>query len=150
MCRDCTRLGIASVPLAAEQRAAAQPAESFGPRGTRLWDEMSAEREALSPPERLLLEEACRAADRLDKLDDFLTGRGDVWLRFRAANEDGSVVRVVVDRALSEVRQQADTLRGIVADLVRKQVVKSAEEPEASGSDDLASRREERRRAAGL
>jgi hypothetical protein len=98
----------------------------------------------------VLLEEACRLADRLDRLDDFLTGRGDVWLRFHARNEDGSVVRVVVDRALSEARQQADTLRGIVADLVKRQGAKASEEPEASGFDEITRRREERRRAAGL
>jgi len=121
----------------------------FGPRGARLWRDTTADPAlSLSPVELVLLEEACRLADRLDRLDDFLCGRQDAWLRFHARNEDGSVVRVVVDRALSEARQQADTLRGIIADLSRKQGAKVTEEPEASGSDDLASRRADRRRAA--
>jgi hypothetical protein len=152
-CRDCRRRGIvAPTPAAAEPSAPAEPSAHLGPRGTRLWDEMDTEREAMSPPERVLLEEACRAADRLDKLDDFLTGRGDVWLRFRAANEDGTVVRVVVDRALSEVRQQADTLRGIVADLTRKTSGQPApSQSEGSRRDELAKRRADRRReAAGM
>lgn len=150
-CRTCIRAGIAPVaPLAAEP-APAEQAESFGARGARLWRDITSDPAiTLSPAKRVLLEEVCRSADRLDKLDDFLAGRGDVWLRFRASNEDGSVVRVVVDRALSEVRQQQDTLRGLIADMEKDLGAKSDEEPEASGSDDLAKRREDRRRAAGL
>lgn len=149
LCAECRRRPVTASHSATP--AQPEPADGFGPRGGRLWrDSLADPALNLSPAERVLLEEACRLADRLDRLDDFLAGRGDVWLRFHARNEDGSIVRVVVDRALSEARQQADTLRGIVADLVKRQGTKASEEPEASGFDEITRRREERRRAAGL
>lgn len=152
LCQTCrTKSGPAPQAPQAHPEPAIEPAEGFAPRGARLWSEMTAERSDLSPAERVLLEEACRTADRLDRLDAFLLGRQDAWLRFHARNEDGSVVRVVVDRALTEVRQQQDTFRGMVADLVKKQGAKAATgEPEASPSDELAKRRAESRRTAGL
>jgi hypothetical protein len=155
LCRDCRRKPLTAravpPPEPVDVKLTTEPSDRFGPRGARLWRDATADPDlTLSPAEVVLLEEACRLADRLDRLDDFLTGRGDVWLRFHARNEDGSVVRVVVDRALSEARQQADTLRGIVADLVKRQGAKASEEPEASGFDEITRRREERRRAAGL
>jgi hypothetical protein len=151
LCRDCKKTeGSAERPPVLVQERPEEPVEGFGPRGSRLWRDMTAEAARMSPAELVLLEEACRTADRLDRLDAFLTGRQDAWLRFHARNEDGSIVRVVVDRALSEVRQQQDTLRGIVADLVRKQGAKAPEEPEASPSDELANRRATNRRTAGL
>jgi hypothetical protein len=104
----------------------------------------------LAPLERTLLEEACRLADRLDQLDDFLRGHGDGWLRFHARNEDGSIVQVVVDKALSESRQQALAFKALVAEM-RTSARGRQEEPakEASVLDELASRRVERRRIAG-
>jgi hypothetical protein len=147
-CRDC--LKTAPEPVSAPQTppvAPDTPSERFGPRGARLWRDMDGDKQ--TPADRALLEEACRTADRLDKLDDFLTGRGDVWLRFHARNEDGTVVRVVVDRALSEVRQQQDVFRGLIADLGRKQAAQSpAEEPKESILDELDRRRKERQQAA--
>jgi hypothetical protein len=129
----------------------APPAAGFGPRGARLWRDTIADPAlVLSPAEQVLLEEACRLADRLDRLDDFLCGRQDAWLRFHARNEDGSIVRVVVDRALSEARQQADTLRGIVSDLVKKTAAPALDKSEGSRRDELARRREERRRSPAL
>lgn len=82
----------------------------LGPRGRRLWQEISDEAGTLAPGEQLLLEEACRSADRLDQLDRILRGKADDWLRFHAMNEDGSIVKVVVNGALMEVRQQQTTL----------------------------------------
>jgi hypothetical protein len=110
---------------------------------------MGADKAGFSPAELVLLEEACRLADRLDRLDDFLCGRQDAWLRFHARNEDGTIVRVVVDRALSEARQQADTLRSIVADLLKKAGGRVSEEPaKESILDELARRRTDRQQAA--
>lgn len=70
----------------------------------------------LSPAERVLLEEACRLADRLDRLDAILRGDLDAWMRFRAS-DDGAEVTVVVDRVLSEARQQQLALRQVLAEL---------------------------------
>lgn len=149
-CRGCLNAtGAPARPAMLDQEPPEAPVEGFGPRGARLWQEMAAERAKMAPAELALLEEACRTADRLDRLDAFLTGRQDAWLRFHARNEDGSIVRVVVDRALTEVRQQQDTFRGMVADLARKQAPAVApEEPKESILDELARARAERQQKA--
>jgi len=87
----------------------------LGIKGSRLWREVCKLHE-LAPPELVLLEEACRIADRLDRLDALLSGESDTWLRFKV-NDDGSEVSVVVDSALSEARQQANVLKQLVAAL---------------------------------
>lgn len=93
------------------------PGEDLERRGARLWADMADA--DLSPPHRVVLEEACRVADRLDRLDALLSGRDD-WLRLRA-EEFGSdrvlEVRVVVDNLLGEARQQEAVLRGLVSEL---------------------------------
>lgn len=73
-----------------------------------------------------LLEEACRIADRLDKLDALLRGDADVWARLvhDVRTED---YELRIDSALIEARQQANTLRQILASLPMK---------EADGGDD--------------
>lgn len=126
------------------------PEQGLADRGRRLYREFTADG-PLTGGERVLLEEACRIADRLDQLDDFLRGHEDAWMRFHVRNEDGSIVQVVIDKALSESRQQALALKGLVAEL-RAARAKQPEEtkPEATRRDELAKRREERRRAAGL
>jgi hypothetical protein len=85
------------------------------------------------------MEEACRIADRLDRLDALLTGEADAWLSFKI-NDDGAEVTVVVDKALSEARQQAAVLKQIFAELRQKTGAAAA----ASGGsvlDQLAARR---------
>lgn len=142
LCQDCRAAPAPPAPVS-------MPAASFGPRGARLWRDTTTDPVlSLSPAELVLLEETCRLADRLDRLDAFLTGREDAWLRFWRT-DDGTTVKVVVDRALTEVRQQQDTFRGMVADLMKKAGVAPApEKPEATRRDELAKRRQERRGAA--
>lgn len=86
----------------------------FGPRGQRLWDDLSGADAA--PTDRVLIEEAARLADRLDVLDRVLTTGGD-WLSFEPALPDGTVVRVVVTGVLAEARQQQATLKQLLAEL---------------------------------
>jgi hypothetical protein len=73
--------------------------------------------------------EACRIVDRLDRLDRQLDGHD--WLRFHA-NEDQTEVIVYVDKVLSEAREQAMALRGIVAEL-EKGLPKPKQEPKGGG-----------------
>jgi hypothetical protein len=115
-------------------------ARSFGPRGRRLWADLTAV-STLDPASAVIAEEACRIADRLDKLDRLITGRDEEWLRFREDHSDEPTVTVVVDNLLAEARQQATALRGLVAQLEKGRPVAEAEKPEASRSDDLAARR---------
>jgi hypothetical protein len=119
-----------------------RPAKStgLGPRGRRLWREMAGDK--LDASKRVLLEEACRIADRLDKLDALLLGDVDAWFRF-TADDSGAEVTVTVDKALSEARHQAVALKQIVSELRQG----AAAKPETGGSvlDQLAARREARR-----
>jgi len=88
--------------------------------GSQLWRDMS---QGLAPMHRVLLLEACRIADRLDKLDRKLRGEDRDWLTLQLP-EDGSIAVVVVDKALSEARQQATALKQIVAELRQTTAVK--------------------------
>jgi hypothetical protein len=118
-----------------------------GERGARLWAEMA---DGLGPAHRVLLEEACRIADRLDRLDALLEGRQDAWLRFDSSRDDGGEVRVVIDALLGESRQQATALRGLVAE-IRAAMGKSGRpvpvKPKGAGLGDLSARIAARRGA---
>lgn len=63
----------------------------------------------------VLLEEACRIADRLDGLARILAGENHELLRV-VVTDLGEVV-LVVDAALAEARQQANVLRQLVTAL---------------------------------
>lgn len=90
----CRELAPPTPPAAAA--APVEPAErAYGPRGQKLWDDMATA--VLGPTHRLLLDEACRLADRLDQLDQLI--------------RDGHVA------LMTEARQQTTALRGIVAEL---------------------------------
>lgn len=118
-----------------------------GPRGQELWDALASA--DLGPAHRLLLDETCRMADRLDRLDASLENK-NTWLRFEAA--DGGSVVVVVDGVLAEYRQQVATLRSLVAEIravLPKASGKPAPEsaPKGGGLADLTSRIADRRKS---
>lgn len=79
-----------------------------------MWREMDGD--SRTGGERALVEEACRIADRLDRLDGLLTGGLEALLRFRIS-DDGAEVTVTVNNVLAEARQQAAVLKQIVAEL---------------------------------
>ncbi|GGM64173.1 hypothetical protein GCM10012275_38390 [Longimycelium tulufanense] len=115
--------------------------DELGARGRRLWDEVTAAGE-LPPLQATLLREACRIADRLDRLHAQLDGRD--WLQLENAGEDGGPVTVVVDRALAEARQQAAVLKQLVAELraatTRSTRSSPAVQGEVGGLADLTAR----------
>lgn len=90
---------------------------NLGERGRRLWQDVTKAGPELTPSEQVLLEEACRTADRLDQLDRILRGDEDCWVSLHSVNEDGSIVKVVLNQALAEARQQQTTLKQLVAEL---------------------------------
>jgi hypothetical protein len=94
--------------------------KGLGVRGTKLWRELHEERgEAFPPAETVLVEEACRMVDRLERLNGLLVGDEAAWARVRVpvnAVEDTPLVLVVND-ALAEARQQANVLKQIIAAL---------------------------------
>lgn len=102
----------------------------------------------LEAADRVLLEEACRIADRLERLDRVLVGDLDAWLSFDAGDGDKPVV-VVVNSVLGEARQQANTLRLMLAQLKPAKAAASDDsgEPEKPGGptlDEIRARREQR------
>lgn len=105
----------------------------LGERGQQLWDAVTA---SWTPPplHAVNLMEACRIADRLEKLDRHL--KGENWLRFWSRNDDGTRIEVIVDKLLSEAREQATALRMITADLIK---AAGSAKPQAKGGGKLAS-----------
>jgi hypothetical protein len=65
-----------------------------------------------------LLLQACRLADRLDQLDMLARGDAASWARIveRDVMRDGDL-ELVIDKALSEERQQALALKQLLAEL---------------------------------
>jgi len=105
-------------------------ASSLGPRGRRLWTALhkGVARDAATD---VLIEEACRIADRLDQLDRLLRGDVDEWIRIELPSLDSVDLVMKVNPLLSEARQQAATLQRLVASLQTKP------EPTKQGSDAL-------------
>lgn len=67
----------------------------------------------------VLVQEACRIADRLDAIDAIVTGKAD-WIElmhFRTKRDREDVVEVTFDHVLGEARQQASALRGLMSQL---------------------------------
>lgn len=89
-------------------------ASSLGPRGLRLWlslcDRVDGERGLA------LLEEACRNADRLDRLDGLLSGDLELWALIDR-HDKGGEFEVVIDGALAEARQQGAALLRLLTSL---------------------------------
>lgn len=128
----CDAIDISDGPPAPSQ-AVPLSLSGLGPRGQRLWDDVTA---GWAPPplQAANLMEACRIADRLEKLDRHL--KGEDWLRFWSRNDDGTRIEVIVDKLLSEAREQATAFRMITADLIK---AAGAVKPQPKGGGKLAS-----------
>lgn len=83
----------------------------LGPGGLGLWRSITAEYE-LDAVQEVLLEEACRAKDRCDRLDELLQGDGEpVWARLPGFELTvGSVV-------LNEANRSGDLMKQLLAAL---------------------------------
>jgi hypothetical protein len=111
---------------------------SLGERGGALWDATHASR-PFNAAELVLLEELCRMADRLERLDEVLRGDAGVWMRLthRVNTED---YELVVDDAASEARQLAATFQAGIKSLNLPAATAGAKD----GLDDLGARRAKR------
>jgi hypothetical protein len=82
-------------------------------RGSLLWSALG---HSVGTPSGELALEACRIADRLEKLDALI--RGDRWVDLIQPDEDdATTLVVVVDKALTEARGQQSTLLAILLKL---------------------------------
>lgn len=80
----------------------------------------------------VMIVEAARIADRLEKLDQLLSGQQKMWAQLRE-NREGDIY-IQVDNALSEARQQATVLRHLIGEVQRQR----AQNPGPPPEDDLA------------
>jgi hypothetical protein len=86
-------------------------------RGRTLWNDITSGYEiADKPAELVMLEEACRIADRLESLDEILRGDSETWVKLTHDLQTESYV-LRIDSALSEARQQANQLKQLLAAL---------------------------------
>lgn len=114
-------------------RRAPAPSATLGPRGRALWTALHKDVTRDAATDALILE-ACRIADRLDKLDAILRGGEDEWIRLAeqlvGGDWMGDVV-MTVNPLLAEARQQATALQRLLDKLQTKA------EPAAKGPDVL-------------
>lgn len=109
---------------AARPATKAHPLFVKGGRGERLWSEVTTAHPSLDVSRLVLLEEACRCADRLDELDSVIQGKGVLNLmRFRVRDvfsdeEERNVsVEVKFDQVLGEARQQQNVFKQLIVSL---------------------------------
>jgi hypothetical protein len=120
-----------------------------GPRGAALWAAMADVE--LGPMHRMLLDQLCRAVDRLDRFEASLANKR-TWMRFEVDDAGGSVV-VVVDNVVAEIRQLEATVKTLVAEIksgLPKETAKSPVTPSRKGGglSDLTARIAARRDGA--
>lgn len=88
--------------------------EQLGARGRRLYREVLAEQPELGPRQRVVLEEAARTADRLERLDRLLRAEVGEFASVRFAE---GRTELVVDRTLAEARAQQASLARLLGEL---------------------------------
>jgi hypothetical protein len=83
--------------------------------GRALWKAIVDEHD-LDATQRVQLEEACRAKDRLDRLDVLLRGDVDTWMRLthRTQTED---YELKIDSALTQANSTANLMKQLLAAL---------------------------------
>jgi hypothetical protein len=96
--------------------------------GEWLWEKLTADGD-LPPVQHVLAIQTCRMIDRLETFDRQLQGHD--WLRFRTS-DDQTEVTVYVDRLVSEERETATALKGLLAEL-EKGLPKPKQEPKGGG-----------------
>lgn len=83
--------------------------------GVQLWRRIAEEHD-LDALQEVTLLEACRAKDRLDKLDDLLRGDGETWMKLvhDTRTED---YELKIDDALGKANSTANLLKQLLAAL---------------------------------
>lgn len=103
----------------------------FAPGGQALYDALYSPDDEQSTV--ALIVEACRAKDRLDKLNRLTSGDEDAWCRVFAGDFEGELV-LKLDTAVSEQRQLATVFRQLLSEIQRRQ----SERPDTSEPDGFA------------
>lgn len=112
----------------------------------RLRDHFADQSES-DPAVAALVVEACRIIDRLDNIDDIITGKSE-WIQlmhFRVGNEGDQTVTVTLDGVLSEARQQSAALKSLMMQLgVGKADMSGKVEKAVDPLDEISARRSAR------
>ena len=88
--------------------------ESLSAGGSSLWAAIASVH-SLDAMQLVQLEEACRAKDRLDRLDALLCGDADVWARL--VTLDGEEYSLKIDAALTQANATANLMKQLLAAL---------------------------------
>lgn len=89
----------------------------LGLGGSALWVAITGDAE-LDAPQLVQLTEACRAKDRLDKLDELLRGDVDTWTRLVVdIQSDGQVYELRMTQALTQANATANLMKQLLAAL---------------------------------
>lgn len=93
-------------------------ADSLGPRGRQLFDEMSLEEDPYELTTLIL--ETCRVKDRLDFCHRVMSGDNALWMRLIPSRGDSTVLEVRIDSAAQEARQLLTLYRQMLAEIKRR------------------------------
>jgi hypothetical protein len=87
--------------------------------GRDLWTEVTTDHPDLDATQKVTLLEACRAKDRLDKLDDVLRGDVDTWatLHLDPRSDAGNIFEIRITQALAQANSTATLLKQLIAAL---------------------------------
>jgi len=93
-----------------------RPPTSLGSAGAKLWRDIVKVHE-MDPMQLVQLEEACRAKDRLDKLDSILRGDVDVWCELVLDVNTDHTFDVRVTAVLTQANATANLFKQLLAAL---------------------------------
>lgn len=99
--------------------------------GRALWREITADHE-LDAVQAAQLTEACRAKDRLDRLDDILRGDVDTWASV-VSNDRTGELELKIDQALNQANTTANLMKQLLAAL-RLPDVETGKKPQYRGA----------------
>lgn len=86
--------------------------------GSALWGRITEDHPGLDAAQLVQLQEACRAKDRLDKLDELLRADVDTWAKLVVdINSDGQVFELRLTQALSQANATANLMKQLLAAL---------------------------------
>lgn len=99
--------------------------------GKTLWKATTDDHDDLDAQQLVQLEEACRAKDRLDRLDRVLRGDADTWMRLthRVQTDD---YELKIDAALVQANATANLMKQLLAAL-RLPDLKTGQRPQYRG-----------------
>jgi hypothetical protein len=105
----------------------------LGAGGRDLWKSVT-DVNQLDAPQKVTLLEACRAKDRLDKLDELLRCDVDTWatLHLDPHSSDGNIFELRITQALMQANSTANLLKQLLAAL-RLPDASTGRRPQARG-----------------